>query len=209
MCQVFISSDRVVPGSGTWPRPLQPEHLPPEAPQPPWAASSSPRPPSLLKMGMKCLNGVFCTPEQPGPPGPGRRDAAASAPLPDPRFPQRQLLLAPEIQGHILGVVHQRLRREPVSAQGPGEPRPARSARRPCRPYLLHPGPRLQARSWPREKGPGSGRPCAPGAGLPLATARGGCASPGTARETPGRPAPPCGPASGCPWPGPERPGGL
>lgn len=174
----MISSDRVMPGSGAWPRLLSPgisrTQAPPASPGGLFQRSTTL---PAIKKGMKCLNGVFCTLEQPESPGPGRRDAAASAPLPDPRFPQRQLLLAPEIQGHILGVVHQRLRREPVRAQGPGQPRPALSAHRP---YLLHPGRGSRARRWPREKGPGSG---------PARLER-GCPSPQPEGAAPRRPPP-------------------
>lgn len=186
-----------MPVSGARPRLLQPGHLPDRG-APASLGSLLHRLTTLpvKKMGMKCLNGVFCTSEQPGPPGPGRRDAAASAPLPDPRFPQRQLLLAPEIQGHILGVVPQRLRREPVSAQSPGEPGPAR------RPSRLHRGSRPAAAP---AKGPGSG-PAAPRHGprrLRLTGHRPG---------DPGAAAPPSGPGAGVlvaasrrgPGPGPK-----
>jgi len=103
----------------------------------------------------------------------GARSAPLRSPLPDFGFPQRQLLLAAEIQRHILGVVHQRLWRGPPQRsrqrRGAGRPRrrrgPPPRAARPLL-YLLHaaaarlPGVAVaNARRCQREKDPaGPGR---------------------------------------------------
>lgn len=104
--------------------------------------------------------------------------------MPDLGFPQRQLLLAAQVQRHVLGVVPQRLWRRP-----PQRARQRRGEAGPRSPRLLHPpGGGVQG------KGPGRGLFGAQGLGW----SRGNCPQPRT--DTPGG-------ARGCrPFPG-QRPG--
>lgn len=95
-------------------------------------------------------------------PGPG--PLGSPAPLPDLCFPQRQLLLAPEVEGHILGVVHQRLRRG--ASPSAGRDRGSRAA-------APLPAPPAGASTCFILRFGRPGRPCSPVA------RRGGCQGPG------------------------------